>query len=176
MKKMLAISVFALCCNNVMGSQDSGIRSDISKMEVIGANYLSIKKPEGYLPREFWDNTETVRNVLNEVLPEAEERAYNVLYGPDAKFNMLPSYTVELIYPKIQIYMEDRGLSYPNESEIFNSIGLIPLSYYRNWTPESSIDWTDEDNRVEQENSETFLDYVGSILGKPLSARADNEL
>jgi hypothetical protein len=73
--------------------------------------------------------------------------------------------------------METIGLPYPSKSEIYNSIGQIPPSYYNaSWTPEMYIDWTKEERNNEWENSETFLDYVGDIIGRPLSKKAERAL
>jgi hypothetical protein len=173
MKRMLAISALALFGSCAMGSQDTEI---MNRMRVIGADHLGTKKPDDYLPREFWNNAEAVRNILNEVVPEAETRAYRGRCRPRDRFGKKSDETIEGLIPKIRDYMQVIGLQCPSESEIYNSIGRVSLSYYETWTPEMHIDWTKKELNNEWENSETFLDYVGDIIGRPLSKRAENAL
>ncbi|MDR0640186.1 MAG: hypothetical protein LBF65_00395 [Holosporales bacterium] len=176
MKKILAISVLALFGNGAMGSQDPEIMNRMNKIKVIGSDHLDIKKPGDYLPREFWNDTECIRSILNEVVPEAEERAHRGRCRLEARFLTLSSHVIKFIYPKIKDYMKVIGLPCSSESEIYNSVGRVPLSYYRTSTSENRFYWTDEEDDNEWENSETFLDYVGDIIGRPLSKRAEDAL
>jgi hypothetical protein len=176
MKKILAISVLVLFSNGAMGSQDAGIKDRMSRREVIGADYLGIKKPDDYLPREFWDDAETVGKVLDKVVPRAVAQAGRARCRPDARSWNKCREIIERLIPEIQSYMEHPGLPCPSELEIYGSIGQIPFSYYLTCPSGRRVEWTDEEEDNEEKNFETFLDYVGDIIGRPLSERAERAL
>jgi hypothetical protein len=82
---------------------------------------------ESYKPYEFWNDTETVKKIFQVVVPEAQQlvsdkhiRYECAEYG----YVDLAEEIANKIYPHIEKYMNDNGLTILTLKEFLDSIGI----------------------------------------------------